>query len=138
MLGAEKRALLRHWRGILGHGGACRAKRSGGGKGLASGQAHHAPRNGINQAVIQAGTELEAEPLPNVLCPWLLDGRITSRAFNAKRGIFANALPFPRRVHGNARRRRVTPENQPIRQITRGAIQPLAFVIHLAANIARR
>jgi hypothetical protein len=138
MLGAEKRALRRWRRGILGDGGACRAKRSGGGKGLASGQAHHAPRNGISWPGIQPNNALEAEPLPPALRPRLLDGRIPSRTLNPKRGIFANALPFPRRVHGNARRRRVTPENQPIRQITRGAIQPLAFVIHLAANIARR
>ena len=47
MLRAKQRA-LRRWRGILSNGGARRAKRSSGGKGLAAGQTDHAPRDGIS------------------------------------------------------------------------------------------
>jgi hypothetical protein len=75
---------------------------------------------------------------PDILLPRLLDGRITRGTLNSQRSIFADALSFPRRINGNPRRRRITPENQPIRQITRRTIQPLAFLINLAANIARR
>ncbi|NBQ76503.1 MAG: hypothetical protein EBU14_14325 [Acetobacteraceae bacterium] len=44
------------WDGPIG--GACRAKRGGGGKGLAAGQTHHTPEDGVRMAGNQPGRSI--------------------------------------------------------------------------------